>query len=414
MFAFNIFLLYLCFRLVSEQNESLCHCATVGLNTFITVHLSFLPENERKCTRIATGTFCPEFDHRVEVPCDLLLQGSSGETRSLAEQLEDSSAVFNIWNRDVQKGLLNTTSLNVPEFSLSKLFCNVTNVLCILFIEDVPRHRTEDVMLGIVKIPLTDLIHKTTGMLHSLFAWSFTFSDEQVIKFFSSKCKGISGWFGVYLPHESSSSQDQHILVGGIEISVRFAHHSDRERVIKAASDVGWEIAQNDVLDEEVWTESTRKMSFTFSMPRLWVPVHCLLLPGHSEVQRSTYCYFRYKFYDQDAFCSQMKHPSVGGDGEEGQATVAFQGCRTVELRITQPLMWYLREERLEVQVWTTFTKDKTQRPRDTDRLVGSAFIDLSSFAKMPEQKLTVSGKVFFIIISELLVAVFLCVTADL
>lgn len=198
------------------------------------------------------------------------------------------------------------------------------------------------------------------------------------------------------LPHERSSSQDQHILVGGIEISVRFAHHSDRERVIKAASDVGWEIAQNEVLDEEVWTESMRKMSFTFSMPRLWVPFHCLLLPGHSEVQRSTYCYFRYKFYDQDAFCSQMKHPSVGGDGEEGQATVAFQGCRTVELRITQPLMWYLREERLEVQVWTTFTKDKTQRPRDTDRLVGSAFIDLSSFAKMSEQKLTVSGKVFF------------------
>lgn len=126
MFVFNIFLL--CFRLVSEQDESLCHCATVGLNTFITVHLSFLPENERKCTRIATRTFCPEFDHHMEVPCDLLLQGNSGETRSLAEQLEDSSLVFNIWNRDARKGLLNTTSLNVPEFSLSKLFYNVTNL----------------------------------------------------------------------------------------------------------------------------------------------------------------------------------------------------------------------------------------------------------------------------------------------
>lgn len=209
-----------------------------------------------------------------------------------------------------------------------------------------------------------------------------------------SKHKGISGWFGVYLPQETSSSQQQHILVGGLEISVNFAHHSDRERVIKAAQGVGWDIAQNEMQDdEEAWGDSVRKISLTLSMPRAWIPVHCLFLPGHSELERSTYCYFRYKFYDQDAFCSQMKHPSVEKDGEEGQATVTFQGSRTVELRSTQPLMWYLREERLEVQVWVAFKKDKTRRPRDTDRLVGSAFVDLSSLAKTPKQKFTLSGK---------------------
>lgn len=144
--------------------------------------------------------------------------------------------------------------------------------------------------------------------------------------------------------------------------------------------------------DDEAWDESIRKMSLTLSMPRAWIPVHCLLLPGHSELQRSTYCYFRYKFYDQDALCSQMKHPSVMEGGGEGQATVSFEESRTIELRSTQPLMWYLREERLEVQVWVTFKKDKTRRPRDTDRLVGSAFIELSSLAKTPKQKLTLSG----------------------
>lgn len=198
----------------------------------------------------------------------------------------------------------------------------------------------------------------------------------------------------MYLPQETSSSHREQILVGGIYISVNFAHHSDRERVIKAAQGVGWELAQNEVQnDEEAWGESMGKISLTFSMPRVWIPIHCLLLPGHSELQRSTYCYFRYKFYDQDAFCSQMKHPSVEEGGEEGQATVTFQGSRTVELRSTQPLMWYLREERVEVQVWVAFTKDKTQRPRDADRLVGSAFVDLSSFAKTSTQKLTLSGK---------------------
>lgn len=194
----------------------------------------------------------------------------------------------------------------------------------------------------------------------------------------------------MYLPQETSSSHRERILVGGIDISVHFAHHSDRERVIKAAQGVGWELAQNEAhKDEDTWRENMGKISLTFSMPRVWIPIHCLLLPGHSELQRSTYCYFRYKFYDQDAFCSHMKHPSV----EEGQATVTFQGSRTVELRSTQPLMWYLREERLEVQVWVAFTKDKTQRPRNMDRLVGSAFVDLSSFTKTSAQKFTLSGK---------------------
>ncbi|XP_075956209.1 C2 domain-containing protein 3 [Anarhichas minor] len=318
-------------RVLSEQDERFSYFAGVGVNSYITVELSFLPESERRCTRVAARTFCPEFDHHMELTCDLLSVRSSGETCSLAEQLEEASAVFTVWNRDSRKA--------------------------------VHTYKPKDVVLGTVKIPLADLIHKRTG---------------------------ISGWFGVYIPQETSSSLHQHILAGGLEISANFAHHSDRERVIKAAQGLSWEMEHNETqVDEEAWEDGVRKMSLTFSMPRAWIPVHCLLLPGLSELERSTYCYFRYKFYDQEAFCSQMKHPSVE---EAGQATVAFQERRTVELRSTQPLMWYLREEKLEVQVWVAFTKDKTQRPRDTDRLVGSAFVDLSSLAKTATQKLTLSG----------------------
>uniref|UniRef100_A0A3B4ZHV7 C2 domain containing 3 centriole elongation regulator n=1 Tax=Stegastes partitus TaxID=144197 RepID=A0A3B4ZHV7_9TELE len=316
-------------RVLSEQDERFGYFAGVGVNTFVTVQLSFLPESERRCTRTAARTFCPEFDHHMEVSCDLLLQRSSGETCSLAEQLEQASVVFTVWNRDNRKAL-----------DISK---------------------PKDVILGTVKIPLADLIHKRT----------------------------------VYITQETSSSQHQHVLVGGLELSVCFAHHSDRERVIKAAQGLGWEMPHKDSAlqdDEENWEESLSKLSFTLSMPRVWIPVHCLLLPGHSELQRSTYCYFRYKFYDQEAFCSQMKHPCVVEGGEEDQATVSFEGSRSVELRSTQPLTWYLREERLEVQVWVAFKKDKARRPSDTDRLVGSAFVDLSSLAKTPKQKLTLSG----------------------
>lgn len=184
--------------------------------------------------------------------------------------------------------------------------------------------------------------------------------------------------------------------MGGLEISINFTHHADRERVVKAAQGLGWEVGhredekQQDY--EETWEDGMQTMSLTVSMPRAWLPVHCLLLPGHSELQRSTYCYFRYKLYDQEAFCSQVKHPSVEEGGEEGLATVAFQGARTVELRSSQPLLWYLREERLEVQVWVTFRKERTHRPHDTDRLLGSAFVELSSLAKRPRHKLTLSG----------------------
>ncbi|MEQ2212279.1 hypothetical protein XENOCAPTIV_028553, partial [Xenoophorus captivus] len=91
-------------RAISEENDQFSYLMDVGLNPYITVHLSFLPETERRCTRTAARTFCPEFDHHIEVTCDMLLHMSSGETCSLAEQLEQASAVFTVWNRDNHKG----------------------------------------------------------------------------------------------------------------------------------------------------------------------------------------------------------------------------------------------------------------------------------------------------------------------
>ncbi|XP_077350359.1 LOW QUALITY PROTEIN: C2 domain-containing protein 3 [Festucalex cinctus] len=319
-------------RVIARQDERFDYFAKVGVNSYVSVHLSFLPDDEPTCTRVAARTFCPEFDHHADVRCDTLVHKSGGETCSLAEQLADALAVFTVWNKDSRKGFTS---------------------------------KPPDVMLGTVKIPLVDLLRKTTG---------------------------ISGWFGIYASRESPSSQ--HMLVGGLEISVGFAHHSERERVIQAARDLGWDPtqAQVDCDDLGAWEQSTGKLSLTFSIPRAWLPLHCLLLPGHDTLQRSTYCYLCYKFYELEAFCSHMKHPCAGEATEGGQTTVTFQGSRTVELVSSQPLMWYLREERLEVQVWVAFQKDKSQRPRDTDRLLGSAFIDLSSLVKAHKQKSTLSG----------------------
>ena len=106
---FNFSVVFLCFRAISEQDERFSYFISVGVNPFVTVQLSFMPESEKRCTRTAAKTFCPDFDHHMEVSCDLLLHMSSGQTCSLAEQLEQASAVFTVWNKDDYKGLKDLT-----------------------------------------------------------------------------------------------------------------------------------------------------------------------------------------------------------------------------------------------------------------------------------------------------------------
>lgn len=89
---------------MAEQDESLHYLANVGVNTYVSVQLSFLNESERRCTHAVGRTFCPDFDHHMEVSCDLLQHSSSGETRSLAEELQEASAVLTLWNVDSHTG----------------------------------------------------------------------------------------------------------------------------------------------------------------------------------------------------------------------------------------------------------------------------------------------------------------------
>lgn len=158
-------LLPLCSRVVSEQDERFSYFASVGVNAYITIQLSFLPESEKRSTRVAARTFCPDFDHHMEVSCDLLIQRSSGETCSLAEQLEEASAVFTVWNRESRKGLRKPTLFDHNYMKMLKIY---SLYLFVLFVAAVITHKPRDVMMGTVKIPLADLVHKRTGMLHSL------------------------------------------------------------------------------------------------------------------------------------------------------------------------------------------------------------------------------------------------------
>ncbi|XP_060799699.1 C2 domain-containing protein 3 isoform X2 [Neoarius graeffei] len=310
--------------------------AEVGVNAFVTLQLSFLPEKESRRTRVAARSFCPEFEYHTEFCCQLLVQRESGECVSLAEVLQDAMAIFTVYNRDRLK-VMNTS-------------------------------RSEDSILGSVKIRLADLLYKRTG---------------------------ISGWYSLSLP-PSASLHHNLISVGGLELSIKFSHHTDREHVLNSAQILGWEIerhSEEDQEDEEkgdIPSERMCTITFSIIIPRAWLPIQFLLLPGHTELQRSTYCYYRYKLYDQEAFCSELRHPAL--EEGEGMATVAFTGTQAIELSVAQPLLWYLREEKLEVQLWVSFTKEKRMRPHKLDCLVGSAFVALSALATTSKHKKTING----------------------
>lgn len=76
----------------------------VGLNSFVTVQLSFLSERASRSTRVVARSFCPEFEHHTEFCCQLQVQRDGGESVSLAEVLQDAVAVFTVYNRDTRKG----------------------------------------------------------------------------------------------------------------------------------------------------------------------------------------------------------------------------------------------------------------------------------------------------------------------
>lgn len=185
-------------------------------------------------------------------------------------------------------------------------------------------------------------------------------------------------------------------IVGGLELSITFAHHGDRERVVEAAKLLGWnhEESHEDSMDDDddEWHLSKNPATVTISTPRVWLPMHCMLLAGQTHINKSTYCYLRYKLYDQEAILTLLQRPKLTED--EKHVTVMFKKTKEMELTRSQALLWYFREEKLEIQVWRAYGKENNvERPLDTDRLIGSAFVDLAALGQRSRRTLTVSGQ---------------------
>lgn len=210
--------------------------------------------------------------------------------------------------------------------------------------------------------------------------------------------EGIAGWYPVTLPEDLMPSDCPNVMraiVGGLELSVTFAHQDDRERVLEAAKLLGWnseESHEDSVDDSDEWEQGANPTTVTISTPRVWLPVQCVLLAGQTHLNKSTYCYLRYKLYNQEATWTLLRRPKLSDDTKN--VTVNFKKANKVTLRRSQGLLWFFREEKLEIQVWWAYGKENdVERPLDTDRLIGSAYVDLAALAERSGTPRSVSGK---------------------
>ncbi|KAF0886185.1 C2CD3 protein, partial [Crocuta crocuta] len=322
-------------KALAELEPALQFSATVGVNAFVTTHLSFLPKGEQRRTRPVACSFCPEFSHHVEFSCNLVTQHCSGEACFLAELLEFAEVTFAIYHEDTKSAR------------------DITSIQSI-----------RDYLLGVVKIPTKELLVRRSG---------------------------ITGWYPIILPEDGAPPHGLELMqkiVGGLELSVSFTHPGDRERVLEAAELLGWSF-END-LKNLVRMDEEEPATVTISTPRLWLPIHCVLLAGQKHIHKNIYCYLRYKFYDLEAFWTPLKKPKESTNKK--QVMVTFKASKRAEVNRGPSVLWYLREERLEIQVWRAYGNDSVERPHQMDSWIGSAYVDLARLGERSARTLTVSG----------------------
>uniref|UniRef100_A0A673VF25 C2 domain-containing protein 3 n=1 Tax=Suricata suricatta TaxID=37032 RepID=A0A673VF25_SURSU len=322
-------------KALAELEPALQFSATVGVNAFVTTHLSFLPKEEQRRTRPVACSFCPEFSHHVEFSCNWVTQHCSGEACFLAELLEFSEVTFAIYHEDTKSASDITSIQSIREY-----------------------------LLGVVKVPTKELLVKRSG---------------------------ITGWYPIILPEDGALPHGLELMqkiVGGLELSVSFTHPGDRERVLEAAELLGWSFENN--LKNLVRMDEEEPATVTISTPRLWLPVHCVLLAGQKHIQKNIYCYLRYKFYDHEAFWTPLKKPKESTNKK--QVMVTFKASKRAEVNRGPSVLWYFREERLEIQVWRAYGNDSVERPHQTDSWIGSAYVDLARLGERSARTLTVSG----------------------
>lgn len=318
---------------LSQYNSKLTYYAEVGLNVYVKFFLSFLGDTSFRSTRIAAKCFAPAFSYHTDFPVPLRKENHPNQEVSLAELMENGFLTCHVFHAYSEKGL-------------------------------------DDLLLGETNIPLRNILSHTTG---------------------------LRGWWSLNLPLKYQKIKQ---CTGGIEIEVKFPQNTDRELVVNTGRGCGWRPAIDVQCCDEEWLSPADVKDNGACFIRILV--HQLLLPDnvfksiftHSNEMRIPYTkiYARYKFYNKAAICSQYFAIKQRKDRDY---VINLSNVKSYEVSPTTSFAWYLREEKLEVQFWLSCTTEWTRRaqPQSSDKHLGSAYVDMSSFSTSPYNLHSVSGE---------------------
>ncbi|CAF1106445.1 unnamed protein product [Rotaria sp. Silwood1] len=310
----------------ARHDARLNYPSQIGVNTYAKLSLSFLSESESRTTRTIARSFVPEYNHSIDFPVPLIWNDNRSHTISLAEILEHGELKIDLYH---QMSSTDDSNQHIDRRSLDIHLCYCT-------------------------IPLKDLISRHTG---------------------------IKGWYPLasanrVVTSEIASDPSEH-CVGGLELSIRFGQQDDRCRVIDSAKTLGW--LDDNYIDEENFLDDQKDLGclITISIDRIQFPIQLATRPGKDRIDDRTSIFVQYRLYDKMPIITKRKKPIV----DRNNVICELKFTKDHLFLCSAPFLWYLREEKLEIQIWISDNDsyDYSQSLSSTDKLIGSIYVDLNS-----------------------------------
>ncbi|ESO11945.1 hypothetical protein HELRODRAFT_187761 [Helobdella robusta] len=419
-----------------------------GLNVYLTASLSFLPIGNEKSTQTVTKTFHPDLFSSFEFACPLFWKNPSSRDNkpmTLAHIFNNAYLLIKVFHQNTDAtaesllGLdVNLKGVPINPLNKASVLTNNFSVTNAASAMSAPSY-VNDVLLGVVIVPLTNFPIKSSGLR----GWfpiesSAAYSDLERRDYVGgSKAKVVL-------------TGDVNNVVGGVELMLKIPSKNEREAVLSVGRSLGWSPV-NQVADASFFTEernSLKKFNVSITINNLIISPKMLPAIGafaHSDINSDghmnadvtgkcsnlfnivdsteegnvdtacgiplhTRCYLRYKFFDQKVSMSRLFPMFMVGE------QLFVTGAYREKFRICSSAMfaWYLAEERLEVEIWMTGRDESganngneanneaghddgnsnavnaNEFPKPSDHLVGAGYIDFIELADLKKVKCSI------------------------
>eukprot|EP00116_Pleurobrachia_bachei_P000104 sb/3460366/ len=212
-------------------------------------------------------------------------------------------------------------------------------IVCVFHKETTSNKKGGDILLCRAHVPLSALLTKHTG---------------------------IHSWVPLFSPTVRDKD-----AVSALELEVNFGEVTERELVMEDASRRGW-------LPPPLPKVTTEYLTLTLGVDKVWIGEDVLMRYKSAQdvVYEDRHCYLRIKFYNSEAVCSDLiRFSDISKDGKSYSDTTFSV---TLPFTVTPSLLWCMREEPLEIQVWL-LPRGDTSGDTVGDTILGCGYVNISS-----------------------------------